>query len=435
MPVQAGRPDAPTTVVVLNDYLHVQGGASRVAVDEAVALAESGLDVIFVGANGPACAELTAAPIRRLVDLGQPELLDAGKSPAVLLQGLWNAKAGRAMADVLAGLDPARTIVHLHGYTKALTTAPVRAAVARGFKVVCTLHDFFAACPNGAFFDYGENRPCERKALSGACIAARCDKRSHSHKLYRVVRGYAQRHLGGFPAGVTDYVSLSRRSAEILKPYLPAGARIHPLENIIPIGKRPPADIAANEAIVAVGRLDREKGVEPLLAAAVKAGVGVTFVGDGPLRPLVEATPGMTVTGWVAAAQVERWLDRARALVFPSLWYETYGLVVSEAAARGVPAIVSDISAASERVSPGETGWVVPAGDVDRLAAALGEAGDGAEAARRGRAAYEGFWADPPDRERHTRGLLAIYAETLRARVESEVGPAPRAKAMEGQAA
>ena len=40
------------SVVVLNDFCHVQGGASRVAIDEAVALRSAGLDVSFIGAVG-----------------------------------------------------------------------------------------------------------------------------------------------------------------------------------------------------------------------------------------------------------------------------------------------------------------------------------------------------------------------------------------------
>ena len=40
-------------VIVLNDFCHVQGGASQVAIDEAVALAASGIDVTFLGAVGP----------------------------------------------------------------------------------------------------------------------------------------------------------------------------------------------------------------------------------------------------------------------------------------------------------------------------------------------------------------------------------------------
>ena len=54
------------SVVVLNDFCHVQGGASGVAINEAVALAALGLDVTFIGAVGPICQELRAAPVKVL---------------------------------------------------------------------------------------------------------------------------------------------------------------------------------------------------------------------------------------------------------------------------------------------------------------------------------------------------------------------------------
>src|SRR5262249_25497922 len=147
---------------------------------------------------------------------------------------------------LLASLDPRHTVVHLHGYTKALTTTPVVAANSAGFAVVCTLHDFFAACPNGAFFDYRRQDICHRTALSASCMLTNCDKRHPAHKAYRVARGMAQRHIAQFPALVRDYITLSARSAELLRPYLPTNARFHPLSNIIDMTCEQPVDVGAN---------------------------------------------------------------------------------------------------------------------------------------------------------------------------------------------
>src|SRR6185437_16750841 len=138
----APRFDAVTpSVVVLNDFCYVQGGASKVAIAEAIALAEAGVDVTFLGAVGPPAADLRAAPLA-VECLEQPELLDAARHPGVLVQGLWNGAAAGRAAAIFARLPPDRTIVHLHGYTKALTTSPVRAAERAGLPIVCTLHDF-----------------------------------------------------------------------------------------------------------------------------------------------------------------------------------------------------------------------------------------------------------------------------------------------------
>ncbi len=410
------RPAAPISqdpiVVVLNDFCHVQGGASKVAIDEAISLADSGVTVIFVGAVGPICPELSEARLT-IECLEQHQLLDVARHPAVALQGLWNAKAGRRVTDILRSLPRDRTIVHLHGYTKALTTSPVRAAYRLGIPVICTLHDFFSACPNGAFFDYGKVVPCTRRSLSTGCILSRCDKRHYAHKLFRVMRGLIQRTFGRFPMAVGHYITLSERSASILAPYLPAAAQMHRLPNLIGVPHMQPVPVAQNRNILYVGRLDEEKGVRFLAGVAARMGLSVTFVGDGPLRSEIEAIPGMFVTGWLAADAVHEHLAQARCLVFPSLWYETYGLTVAEAAARGIPAIVSDISAAAERIEDGVTGWCFKSGDTTDLARCLTLTRDDRLIWKAGAAAYRSFWATTLTGDAHTANLLRIYRTAL----------------------
>jgi peptidoglycan/LPS O-acetylase OafA/YrhL/glycosyltransferase involved in cell wall biosynthesis len=399
-------------VLVLNDFCYVQGGASKVAIDEAVSLARSGVRVIFLGAVGPPCDALRDSGVT-VECLDQHELLDARRHPLVLLQGLWNGKAHRRARAILQGLPRERTLVHLHGYTKALTVSPVSAARSLGIPVICTLHDFFSACPNGAFYDYTRQQPCPKAALSLDCIAAHCDKRHHAHKLYRVARGFVQRLVIRFPGIVQDYISLSERSAALLARYLPRQARIHPLANVMDAARLPCVSAAANRTLLYVGRLDAEKGVELLALTAARLGMTVTFAGDGPLRAEIEAIPGMTVTGWLPRAAIQAQLGQARCLIFPSLWYETFGLVVDEAAARGIPAIVSDVSAAAERVRDTVTGWVFRSGDGGDLARCLTLIRDDARLAAAGEAAYRSFWRDAPTPEAHTRSLVRIYRSVL----------------------
>lgn len=399
------------SIIVLNDFCHAQGGASRVAIDEAIALRATGARVGFLGAVGPICRELRAGDVSVLC-LDQPELADAVRHPRAAARPLWNQPAYRAMQSMLGPLDRRRTIVHLHGYTKALSTAPAVAARHAGFATICTLHDFFAACPNGAFYNYREQAPCTLRALSPRCLVTACDKRHPVHKAYRILRGAVQRHVARFPSDIEDYIALSRRSATLLRPYLPPNARLHPLANIIDVAHAPPADPGANRPLMVVGRLDEEKGVLLAAQAAASIGLPIVFVGDGPLRSQIENT-GARVTGWLAAPDVRRELDAARCLVFPSLWYETFGLVVTEAAARGVPAIVSDVSAPADRVIDGRTGWIFRAGDLEDLVArmAITRADSAVRAA--GAAAYREYWTDPEEPGRHAERLLSIYAGIL----------------------
>ena len=84
--------------------------------------------------------------------------------------------------------------------------------------------------------------------------------------------------------------------------------------------------------------------------------------------------------------------------VLPSI-EDSYGLVVVEAMASGLPTIVSDHVGASEVIEPGITGLVVPAGDDEALASAIRRLADDAgfrfriARAARERVSAEGSWS------------------------------------------
>jgi len=405
---RASAPIMLRTAVFLNDFCCINGGTARVAIDAARALAESGITVKFLGAVGPVSDRLVH-PMIQVTCLNQAELVNFGKKPAVALQGLWNFAAVRAVNGILAGCDRQHTVVNIHGWTKALTTSPIREATKAGFATVLTVHDYFAACPNGAFYDYQTGRICNRRAMSPGCVTTNCDRRNYVHKAYRAARGAIQLVASDFPRCIGHHIVASKLSERLLRPYLAPSARTFQLEHIIDVERTTPVSVRQNRGIVAVGRLEPEKGVEVLVEAARLAGVRITFVGDGYLRPMVEQNAHCEVTGWKSAAQVFDVLRTARALVFPSVLYETFGLAVSEAGALGVPSIVSDISVAAERVIHGQTGWVFKSGEATSLAEQLRALSDDDLVDRIGRAAYEKFWEDAPTKDRYVQALRTIY--------------------------
>ena len=400
------------TVLILSDFTHVEGGGGKVAINEALLLAKAGIRVIFLAAVGPVDRRLVESSVE-VICLNQRGLLDVSSRPGVAFQAIWNHSAFDRMKEILSQLDSQTTIVHLHGYTKALSTSPLAAAQRMGFHVICTLHDFFSACPNGAFFDYVKQVPCTRVALSMDCLTTRCDKRHPTHKLFRVARSVVQRTAGRFPSGINNYIVLSARSAEILRRYVPEDANFFRINNAIDVLRRPAVTVSKNNIILCVGRLDKEKGVTFLADVAASIGMHVVFVGEGPLRNELETRQNVTITGWLSAQEVVAWLDQARCLIFPSLWYETYGLVVDEAAARGVPSIVSDVTAAAERVLDGITGWHFQSGNAAALQDKLKITSDDVAISMAGQSAYQRFWNDLPTPDTHAEELIEIYRSVL----------------------
>lgn len=410
----------PNSVVIVNSYGSVNGGATRVAIDEAVGLADRGISVIYFSSVGPVSEELRSRNIR-VISLEQRDLISGDRSLTVAFQGLWNVNAYDAMSDVLKSLSPNETVIHVHGVSHALSASPIRCALRRNFKVVSSLHDYFFACPNGAFFDFRECKECSLRAMSLSCVTRNCDKRSYSHKLYRLLKTDVQRRVCGVPGDLKYFIALSSQSIKKISPYLPRNSKIYSLPNPSLVSKRPPVDLLQNREIVAIGRLDPEKGIELLVEAGQIANLRILFIGDGPLRRVAEAAGLNEVTGWLPRAELLNRLETARCVVFPSLWPETFGLTVMDAAARGIPSIVSDITGIAERVEHGVTGLHVQAGNREQLAASLRATQDADTMAAFGGAAYARFWQSPLTQNNHVDHLLEIYGDMLTDRSLSSI--------------
>jgi glycosyltransferase involved in cell wall biosynthesis len=175
----------------------------------------------------------------------------------------------------------------------------------------------------------------------------------------------------------------------------------------------------ANNTVVFVGRLSAEKGGILLAKAARIAGVNVVFVGDGPDREAIAAVnPDAQCTGWLDKPGVTAYLRSARCLVVPSLWYETLGLVVLEAAALGVPAIVPRGTAVCDLVDEGRTGLAFERGNADDLASQLHTFADDAFVRNLSNNAYENFWLKPPTMSVHVEGLLTTYSNVISAALD-----------------
>jgi glycosyltransferase involved in cell wall biosynthesis len=398
-------------VVILNDYASPTGGSTAVAIASAVGLAARGLRVTFFACVGPVAPALRDVPNLEVHCLGLPDLKHNPSRTRAFVTGLCNGRAVSALKRVLATKDPTRTVVHAHTWMMALSPYALDAAASQGFPLFVTLHDFFVSCPNGGFFDYRREEICHRQPLSTSCLGCNCDRRSYPQKLWRSFRTHLQnRHLQ-IPRRVTRYLAVSDFSAKILAPQLPPDAAISVVRNPVERPDEGPTDVRWHRSFLFIGRLVPEKGVRLFAQAIRRTGLPAVFVGDGELREeLRELCPEARFTGWLSPEATALELRSARALVFPSLWYETLGLVAVEAAAAGVPAIVSDGSAATDYVRHGGTGLHFSHGSAESLAAAMRTLADDAPlAASLGHAAYRWYWDNPWTVDRHVDDLLTHY--------------------------
>jgi glycosyltransferase involved in cell wall biosynthesis len=124
------------------------------------------------------------------------------------------------------------------------------------------------------------------------------------------------------------------------------------------------------------GRLAAEKNLDTLLAAFSRLPpslpVNLLLIGDGPLRPKLEAASDSRVifTGYRRGEELASIYASADLFVFPSL-SDTFGNVLLEAMASGLPAVAFDVAGPRDVVRHGETGLLVGKVEAEDLSAAL----------------------------------------------------------------
>jgi len=134
--------------------------------------------------------------------------------------------------------------------------------------------------------------------------------------------------------------------------------------------------------LVTIGRLAEQKGQMVLMPMMERLkdelpGIDLRVLGDGELRGAMEAEIAarglerhVTLAGWQDEAGVRAALADCHALIMPS-FAEGLPMVVMEAMAAGRPVISTWVAGIPELVQHGGTGWLVPPGDADALAAAV----------------------------------------------------------------
>ncbi len=209
----------------------------------------------------------------------------------------------------------------------------------------------------------------------GALLAVRCPV-SHTLHLPAVDASInallRELRASGNP---TSLVTVSHACAATYAPYaamdaiIPNGIHLE----AIPFG----AEADPGGFLLFAGRISPEKGVTDAIEIARRAGRQLLLAGgiydqpyfENSVRPALAANQETcTYLGQLPHADLWHLMSRAAALLLPIGWEEPFGLVAAEALAAGCPVIAYARGALPEIISDGETGWLIPPGDLDAAA-------------------------------------------------------------------
>ncbi len=263
--------------------------------------------------------------------------------------------------------------------------------------------------------------------------ALRLARRAGARSLFFTWQNIARRYPPPFNRGerwvmrVADYaIAGTETAADVLRGKGYRG----PLQTIPQFGSSetlfaPPENRPKRPfAIGYIGRIVSEKGVDILLRAAAQLDGDwrLRLVGGGPARDRIKSqaqalgvAERLTFAGQLPSADLPAEYHKIDTLVLPSLtrpnWKEQFGRVLVEAMASGVPVIGSDSGAIPGVI--GAAGRIVPEGDVQALARALGELHDQPglrrELSEQGRARFLAHFTH----ERIAEATLNVYRDIL----------------------
>lgn len=357
-------------VVVINDFATARGGATVIALESVRQYRRLGYPVTFI--NGEASTDELDALGVSVIGLDSKSLLELPTMQALRL-GIRNDQAVSVIADWISQHDTPRTVYHVHNWSQILSPAIYHALRPVEKRVIATCHDFFNICPNGGYFNYQASRACNFRPLSANCLLSQCDRRSSLHKYWRVLRQYYTNHLAHFKTSDCTFTFLHKGMQE---KFVRSGFTAKDLIAIPnPVEPWSSERIRAEEntGFLFVGRIGRDKGADIAIRAAREAGQKLTLVGSGEIG--ADASPDdphINFVGWRDKNEIIEYARTARALIAPSRMVEPFGLVILEAAASGLPVIVSSHAFLAEDVKSGEFGSTFDISEPSELTALLG---------------------------------------------------------------
>lgn len=353
--------DTLRVLVVHNRYRSEQPSGEDNVVDQEVALLrDAGHQVDRFERRSDDIADMTLAR-KALVPLRVP----------------WNPAARSALAERLRRERP--DVVHVHNTFPLLSPSVLDACRDAAVPVVATLHNYLQVCPSGTLYRDGATCTACVGKLPLPALRHGCYRGSSAATVPLVLNLLANRNRWWSTVSRFFCISDAQRRTLIANG-MPAELLTVKYNFVEDTTLR---RTAPGEHLLYLGRLTEEKGVRLLMAAwdrvARAGGLGVPLViaGAGPLADEVtewsRSRSDVRFVGMQDKPSSRALVSRAVAVIVPSQWLETFGLVVVEAMAAGVPAVAAGHSSLAELVQDGVTGLTHTPKDATSLAVALGQ--------------------------------------------------------------
>lgn len=321
-------------VLIVHNYYQVPGGEDTVVANEKKMLEDNGHEVFMYTRHND---EIKNIGILGKIRLG--------------FETIYSFKTVREIKRIIK--ENKISIVHVHNTLPLISPSVYKAAKDCGARVVQTVHNFRLLCPSATFICNGEI--CEKCVSSGLkfAIKNKCYRNSKIQTLIVVLMLKINRIIGSYKK-VDGYIVLTEFTKRKICNYIDKN-KIYIKPNFTNIETNDILPSKSREYFVFLGRIDELKGIKVLLNAWKDIeNEKLLIIGKGPEEKYVSEfieknnIENIDILGLIDNKEVKKVLSKAKAVIAPSIWYETFGMVNIEAFSVGTPAIASDIGAFSD---------------------------------------------------------------------------------------
>ena len=264
-------------------------------------------------------------------------------------------------------------IIHVHNTFPGISPA-IFWAVGKKIPIVLTLHNYRIFCASG--IPLRGDAPCTKCLDHKNPIFAlryKCYRNSVLYTIPLFLKILLHRKIGTWDNKISMYIALSSFQKKLVsKSGLPS-KRVVVKSNFLKSKSKHIPHNKREDFVLFIGRLSEEKGIMIVIEAWRKMGENapkLVVVGSGPLRSQVQQAHDAGLLHYVGNVTAQEALElnkRCRLLLFPSIWFEGFPMVLLESLSFGTPIVCSDIGSMPEIVNYGKAGVLIQPGSISSI--------------------------------------------------------------------
>jgi glycosyltransferase involved in cell wall biosynthesis len=292
------------------------------------------------------------------------------KGATQFIGSIWNIGAAQKVRQKIQEFEP--DVVHVHNWHFSLGPLVFRKINQLGIPIVHTIHNYRLLCPSAILLHKGKLFTNSlQQSFPWSAVRNRVYRSSFVLSFWLAFVVWFHKKIGTWNK-IDAYICLTPFAVELFQQSNFGVSReqfsVKPNFTSVP---KVFQSIQREKHFLFIGRLSEEKGIDVLLEAFKELPFLIKIAGEGPLKKLVEETAkqfsNIRYLGNLSSEEVIIELQKTQTLIFPSVWYEPFGLVNIEAFANGTPVLASNIGAPQSLIIDGYNGFHFEYGNVKDL--------------------------------------------------------------------